>query len=107
MAKEFLTIEQLVQLMESRGLQTDDETRAALRRESYYAVINGYKDPFLDKSAMQSLSEDRYKAGTKFQNIYDLFSFDRELRTLTFSYLTKAEAALKNSVVYAFLREVS
>lgn len=102
MAKEFLTIQELVQLMESRGLRTDDTTPAILRRESYYAVVNGYKDPFLDRDAMQSQPSDRYKVGTSFQNIYDLFSFDRELRALTFSYLTKAEAALKNSVVYAF-----
>ena len=44
---------------------------------------------------MTSSSDDVYKDGTSFRNIYDLFLFDRELRQLTFSYLARAEAVLK------------
>lgn len=51
---------------------------------------------------MTSSSDDVYKDGTSFRNIYDLFLFDRELRQLTFSYLARAEAVLKNAVVYSF-----
>ena len=102
MAKEFKTIDQLVELMESRGIATDDQTAPAIRRESYYAIINGYKDPFLDREAMQSSAEDVYLPGTTFKQIYDLFLFDRCLRQTTFPYLTSAESTLKNAVVYAF-----
>lgn len=102
MAKEFKTFAQLIELLESRGVATDASTTDCLRRESYYAVINGYKAPFLDKNAAQSSSSDVYREGTSFKNIYNLFLFDRELRQLTFSYLARAEAVFKNAVVYSF-----
>lgn len=102
MAKEFKTIDQLVELMESRGIATSEDTALTLKRESYYAIINGYKAPFLDREAMKSSADDIYLKGTTFQQIYDLFMFDRHLRELTFPYLTAAESVLKNAVVYAF-----
>lgn len=80
----------------------DESTPAILMRENYYSVINGYKDPFLDKDAMRSSSEDVYKPGVSFDWVYGMFSFDRELRAITFRYLIQAEAALKTATVYAF-----
>ena len=102
MSKEFKTFEELVALMEKRGIKTDDQTVGVLKRESYYAVINGYKDPFLDKDAMRHSAEDVYLPGTTFRSIHDLFMFDRHLRQTVFPYLTSAEAIMKNAVVYAF-----
>ena len=102
MAKEFKTIEELVNLLESRNVKTDEETATALKRESYYAIVNGYKDTFLDREAMQRSSDDVYKDGTTFRQIYDLFLFDRDMRNAVFPYLTRAESILKNAVVYAF-----
>lgn len=46
MAKEFKTIDEQIALLNSRGIKTDDQTKIQLMRESYYAVVNGYKDPF-------------------------------------------------------------
>lgn len=102
MAKEFKTIAELISLLESRGVITDCETFSAINRESYYAIINGYKSPFLDRDSMMSSSEDVYKKGTEFRWIYDLFLFDRDLRAITFKYLMKVEAAMKSAVVYSF-----
>ena len=102
MAKEFKTIDELIEIMQSRGIETDDATRQAIMRESYYAIVNGYKKPFLDTKAMESKDEDVYVKGTKFEWIYTLFLFDRDLRNVTFKYLAKAEAIMKTSVVYAF-----
>lgn len=45
MAKEFKTFAQLIELLEGRGVATDTSTTDCLRRESYYAVVNGYKAP--------------------------------------------------------------
>ena len=102
MAKEFKTIEELVLLLESRGVETDGDTPGILKRESYYAIVNGYKDPFLDRRAMQSSSSDVYKAGTTFRQLYDLYCFDRDMRGALLPYLMEAESCLKNAVVYAF-----
>lgn len=102
MAKEFKTIDQLVGLLESRGVRTDGETATALARESYYAIVNGYKDPFLDRVAMQARSDDVFIEGTTFRMIYDLFLFDRAMRNALLPSLIKAESVLKNATVYAF-----
>ena len=88
--------------MEGRGIATDEGTIPVLKRESYYAVINGYKGPFLDREAMKTTADDVYLPGTTFRRIHDLFMFDRHLRQSVFGYLASAEAVMKNAVVYAF-----
>lgn len=100
--KDFKTYDELIELLESRNVITDEHTKTQLMRESYYAVVNGYKDPFLDSEAMVSSHDDVYLSGTRFEWIYSLFSFDRDLRSITFKYLTRAEATMKNAVMYAF-----
>lgn len=102
MAKEFKTIDELIEIMESRGIVVDELTKPAIMRESYYAIVNGYKRPFLDTAKMESTSEDAFLEGTRFEWVYKLFLFDRDLRNVTFKYLSKAEAIMKTSVVYAF-----
>lgn len=102
MEKGFKTIEELVELLESRNVKTDSSTAGILRRESYYAIVNGYKGPFLDRDAMQSSADDIYKDGTTFRKLYDLFLFDRHLRQVALSSLIAAESVLKNAAVYSF-----
>lgn len=102
MPKEFKTYDEQIELLQSRNVVTDENTKTQLMQESYYAIVNGYKDPFLDNNAMQSTHDDVYLEGTKFEWIYSLFSFDRDLRAITFKYLTRAEATMKNAVTYAF-----
>ena len=107
MAKEFKDIPELVAILESRGVKTDDRTPAILQREGYYAVVNGYKDFFLDRDAMQSRPHDVYKPGTTFANIYDLYLFDRELKNSVLPYLIEAEKVLKNAATYSFCKRHS
>lgn len=102
MPKEFKTINELITLLESRGVKTDSDTEIALMRESYYAIVNGYKKPFLDLKAMEKSNEDIYKQGTEFTWMYDLFLFDRDLRALVFKYMAKAEASIRSAIVYSF-----
>lgn len=102
MSKPFLTIPQQVDLMRYRGVDADDYTAAILAREGYYSVVNGYKDPFLDREASRAAGDDRYTSGTRFTDIYDLFSFDRTLRMLTFAPLVRAEATCRTAIAYCF-----
>ena len=102
LAKEFRTTEELVELLESRGVVTDAKTQTAIERESYYAIVNGYKNPFLDFDAMKTSSDDVFVKGTRFEWMYDLFLFDRDLRMISFKYLTRAEAVMRTAVSYAF-----
>ena len=99
MLKEFKTIAEQIRILETRGMRVGEAASIVLLRENYYSIINGYKDPFLDKEAMQSSADDVYLKGTRFEWLYSLFKFDRELRQITFSYLIQAEAALKTATV--------
>jgi abortive infection bacteriophage resistance protein len=97
--KPFATIHEQLAILNRRGVVTDADSHEILLREGYYSVVNGYKDPFLLQSAS---GEDRYRAGTKFSEIYRLFIFDRRLRMVLFKYLAAAEAVLKTVVSYCF-----
>lgn len=104
MCKPFLTIDQQIGLLESRGVATDAETASILMREGYYSVVNGYKAPFLDDEKTLEAGDDRYADGTEFGDLYDLFSFDRSLRLITFRYLIMAEATAKTAIAHCFAR---
>ena len=103
MDKPFKTIEEQIEILQSRGLETNDETPIILEREGYYSVVNGYKDIFIDKEAKSAASgEDRFVKGASFDDIYRLFRFDRDLRMLLFANLAIAEATLKTIEAYQF-----
>lgn len=101
-AKAFLTIDEQVQLLESRGVSTTERTGALLLREGYYSIVNGYKRHFIDEDASREAGDDRYMPGTEFDSLYDLFSFDRDLREITFHYLIRAEATVRTAIAYCF-----
>ncbi len=41
MAKEFKTFDELISVLESRNVITNNDTMSQLMRESYYAIVNG------------------------------------------------------------------
>lgn len=102
--KPFKTIDEQVEILRSRGLGISDQNRAAafLLRENYYAVVNGYKDAFLDLEASNLAGEDRYRDGSTFDALSRVFIFDKELRDVTMAILLEAEAAMRTATVYAF-----
>lgn len=102
MHKPFTTFDAQVALLALRGLKTDSKTKIILQRESYYSVVNGYKAPFIDPEATRQAGDDRYLTGTSFNDLYTLFSFDRELRFLCFQIITLAEATLRTACSYTF-----
>ncbi len=72
-----------------------------LARENYYNVINGYKDLFLASPATPT-SEEIYKLGTTFDEVYALYTFDRELRNIYLKYLLKLENSFKTVISHEF-----
>ena len=100
--RPFIDIDQQIERLNKRGVETDSNTGHILLAEGYYCVINGYKEPFIDLEATKENEEDTYKPGTTFNDIYALFSFDRELRELTFHYLLKIEALIRTVTTYTF-----
>lgn len=102
MGKPFLTIDAQVRLLQSRGMATSPSTARILMREGYYSIVNGYKAPFIDVQATKAAGDDRYLSGATFESMYELFTFDRELRELTFHYLIRAEATVRTAISFCF-----
>lgn len=76
MSKIFLSYdEQIEKLKNEKNLQIDDEVYAKeiLRQTSYYSLIGGYKDIFKNPTTK------RYKDGTRFEDIVELYYFDEAL----------------------------
>lgn len=93
--KPYRSVDEQLRILCSRGMAVDAGAGHVLRREGYYPIVNGYKDLFLDRKACLTAGDDRYGTGARFDDLYALFLFDRELRELLFSAITRAEAALK------------
>ncbi len=75
-----------------------------LESENYYNVINGYKELFL-ASAATSTTDEVYKPGTTFNEVYALYTFDRELRNIYLKYLLKLENTFKTVIAHEFSKK--
>ena len=55
MEKEFKTIDEQIELLQSRNLHIENENiaRKILLNNNYYYLINGYKDLFLNKNSKE------------------------------------------------------
>lgn len=99
MIKIFLNYDQQIEkLKNEKNLQIDDIEYAKdiLRQMSYYSLIGGYKDVFKNPTTK------KYKDGTRFEDIVELYYFDESLRQLFLKYLIKVENEIKSQVSYYF-----
>lgn len=102
--KPYRSVDGQLRILRMRGMAVDADAGHVLRREGYYPVVNGYKDLFFDRKACLAQGDDRYENGARFDDLYALFLFDRELRELLFSAITRAGASLKASCAHEFTR---
>ncbi len=93
--KVFKTINEQIELLKSRGLIITNETlaREFLLRNNYYR-ISGY--------SLTLRKNDRFSSSSTFQNIVDIYNFDRELRNLILRYLEIIEVNFKSIYAYEF-----
>lgn len=99
MPKIFLNYDQQIEkLKNEKNLQIDDipYAKEILRQMGYYSLIGGYKDIFKNPTTK------KYKDGTRFEDIVELYYFDESLRQLFLKYLIKAENEVKSLVSYYF-----
>lgn len=104
MPKIFLSYDQQIEkLKNEKNLQIDDEVYAKeiLRHTSYYSLIGGYKDIFKNPTTK------KYKDGTKFEDLVELYYFDESLRQLFLRYLIKIENEIKSQVSYYFTEKMA
>lgn len=102
MTKAYCTIEDQIQKLRSRGMiiTQKEEAKKLINYGNYFVIINGYKELFIDKTCTGA--DERYKNGTNFEEIYSLYSFDRELRALYLKYILILENAIKSIIARVF-----
>ena len=97
--KTYKTYRQQLAKLRSRGMEIKEGAQGAramriLEQENYYNVINGYKSLFLEREATDVLDE-KYNEGTTFNEVYALYCFDRDVRTIYLKFLLKLDTSLK------------
>lgn len=107
--KVYKSYRQQINILRSRGMVIGKGSQGSrvihiLERENYYNVINGYKDLFLDSRATPTTDE-VYKKGTTFDEVYALYNFDRELRNIYLKYLLKIENTFKTVIAHEFSKK--
>lgn len=95
--KPFKTYEELIAIMEERHINVPDKEFATqvLQNYSYYGIINGYKNTFL-----QVPNSDSFIPGTNFNELYTLHIIDTGLNNIIFKYILFLEKALKSRISY-------
>lgn len=96
--KPFLDYKAQIDYLKQKQLCILDETiaEAALKKISYYSLINGYKDIFKDPNT------NNFYSGTTFDDIFNLYLFDAELRSVFLKYILVFEKHIKSSISYHF-----
>ena len=96
--KPFLDYHGQIKYLKQKQLTIIDEDSAmtALEKASYYGLINGYKDIFKDPVT------NNFYPGTTFDDIYNLYLFDAELREVFLKYILIFEKHVKSSISYHF-----
>ena len=96
MAKVFKTLDEQVEILQSKGLIINDipETKDILLRENYF-FISGYRMLF-----MESQENKKFLPGTTFDELYSMFQFDRHVRNILFKNLLIIENNIKSIMAF-------
>lgn len=97
--KVFKTYKEQCEILRQRGMIIKSPARfyAAMKQDDYYNVINGYKKYFI-----ATFDPEQYIAGTTFDHIYALYSFDQTVRRIIFPVLLAVEKSVKSIIAYQF-----
>lgn len=103
MEKEFKTLEEQLKILKSRNVIIQDVFKAKqiLLDNNYYYLINGYKNLFLDKNS----KTEQFIEGTKLDEIYYLYEFDRKIRIIFLEYILLLERKIDTYIAYEFSKE--
>lgn len=94
MYKKYMTIDEQIDLLKIKKLKFKNEKLAkrALQEVGYYKLINAYKIPFLVNDGIKN----EYMDNVYFEDIYNLYKFDAELKTIVFEAATNIEINFKS-----------
>lgn len=97
--KVFKTHVQQLKILKSRGLDIFPiyYNLNIIKRSNYYNLINGYSDLFLSIK-----NSGVYIKGSSLKEIYELYTFDKRLRSLYLNEILRIEELVKSSIAYNF-----
>jgi abortive infection bacteriophage resistance protein len=95
--KPALSFDDQINLLESRGLLIPDKTRA----KNYFSNISYYRLSAYMLPLRQKESED-FLSNTTFDDVLNLYLFDREFRILVFDVIERLEIAFRTQIIYQF-----
>ncbi len=101
--KQPIDIDQQIAQLKNRGLNIVNipETKTILQNISYYRLA-GYWWP------MQADKKNHlFKPNSTFDNVINIYNFDRELRILIFDVIERIEIAFRTKLIYHLSHEVS
>ena len=89
--KVFKTLDEQVEILRAKGLEINDVdfTKDILLRENYF-FISGYRHLFMANSR-----DNKFIHGTKFEELYAMFTFDRNMRNILFKHILIVENNIK------------
>ncbi|MFY0544991.1 Abi family protein [Brevibacillus sp. H7] len=91
--KPALTFDKQLALLKERKLIVEDESHAMEKLKSHnYYRLSAYMKPFMNGNS--------FRAGTNFDQIIQLYDFDKNLRHLILTQLEPVEIAMKTQVAY-------
>lgn len=94
--KQFKNLDEQIEILKFKGLVIADKNYAkeVLLRENYF-FLNGYRHLFY-----KSPTDKSFIKGTRFEELYSMFLFDRSFRNVIFKYLLVIENNIKSICSY-------
>ena len=96
--KEFLTYDEQIAFLKGKNLKIKNKEYAKqiLFKTGYFSLFNGYKEMYKNPLTNQ------FREGVSFEDIYELYRLDHELRSIFMKYILMVERNVKSSLSYHF-----
>lgn len=107
--KKWKSYDEQYKLLLRRGVSFDnypiEKAKEKLAFIGYYR-LSGYLYAFRETNSNTETAETRFKSGTKFKDVIELYKFDRKLRLLLLDAIERIEISLRANLTY-YLTEKS
>lgn len=89
--KQYKSPNELLEYIISKGVNVDnkEETLNKIKKYSYYSIVNSYKDVF-------KTFDNNYKKNVYFDEMYALYEFDKNIRSIFLKYILEIETVIKS-----------
>lgn len=89
--KKYKSNEDLINYIISKGVTVTNKGYALdkIKKYSYYSIVNTYKDVFKNL-------DNNYKKNVTFEEIYSLYEFDKNIRSIFLTYILEVETVIKS-----------